>query len=238
MKIGILGTGIVGMSMAARLSELGHEVVVGTRDIAVTLARTETDMIGNPPFSAWHPEHQDVRLDVCAAAAKHGEFIVSAAGGDTVLEVLKAAGSENLAGKVILDIANPLDFAEFPPTLFVNDTDSLAEQIQRGFPDTKVVKALNTMVADLMVHPGALAGGDHTVFISGNDSDAKETVSGVLRDFGWRDIIDLGDISTARGAEMLVPLWIRLVRAFDSVEFNFKVVRPRYPKRMAHPGSA
>jgi 8-hydroxy-5-deazaflavin:NADPH oxidoreductase len=127
---------------------------------------------------------------------------------------------------VLLDIANPLDFsAGFPPTMTVKDTDSLGEQIQREFPELKVVKSLNTLTAALMVDPRRLADADHTVFVSGNDVDAKQTVIELLRAFGHTDIIDLGDISTARGAEMLLPAWLRLMGALNTPYFNFKVVR-------------
>ena len=225
MRIAVLGTGIVGRTIAARTAELGHDVSVGTRDPQATLARTEPDQMGNPPFSAWHAEHPGIALDTFADAASGAELVVNASSGAASLELLGLAGAENLAGKVLVDIANPLDFsAGFPPTLFVKDTDSLAEQIQRAFPDTKVVKALNTLNAVLMVHPEQLAGGNHTIFVSGNDEQAKATVTELLRSFGWSDIIDLGDISTARGTEMLLPIWLRLMGKLGP-GFNFKIVR-------------
>ena len=137
-----------------------------------------------------------------------------------------AAGAENLAGKVLMDIANPLDFSHgFPPSLNPVNTDSLGEQIQRAFPEARVVKTLNTMTASVMVDPASVAGGDHSVFVSGNDAAAKETVAGLLKDFGHRDIIDLGDITTARGAEMILPIWLRVWGALGTGAFNFKVAR-------------
>jgi predicted dinucleotide-binding enzyme len=140
--------------------------------------------------------------------------------------VLTAAGTDSLAGKILLDIANPLDFSNgFPPTLFVKDTDSLGEQIQAAFPRLRVVKALNTLTAPLMVNPAQLSGGDHSVFVSGNDADAKTTVIGLLESFGHTDVIDLGDITTARGTEMVLPLWLRLMGALNTPMFNVKVVR-------------
>jgi predicted dinucleotide-binding enzyme len=226
MKIGVLGTGVVGQTIAGRLSELEHEVVVGTRDVAGLLARSEPDAMGNPPFASWHGEHPQVGLGTFAEAAGHGDLVVNATSGGASLPALTAAGAENLAGKVILDVANPLDFSKgFPPTLFIKDTDSLAEQIQREFPESRVVKSLNTMNADLMVHPETLAGGDHSVFVSGDDDAAKAEVTDLLRSFGWRDIIDLGDLSSARGAEMSLPIWLRMMGRLGTFTFNFKIVR-------------
>jgi 8-hydroxy-5-deazaflavin:NADPH oxidoreductase len=226
MKITILGTGTVGRSVAGKTGELGHEVVIGTRDPEATLARSEPDQMGNPPFAAWHRDHAGVALMPFAEAAARGELIVNASNGAASLEVLRLAGTANLAGKVLVDIANPLDFsAGFPPTLLVKDTDSLAEQIQRAFPEARVVKALNTMNAGVMVDPGSVANGDHTVFVSGNHVDAKSTVIDLLRSFGWRDVIDLGDLSTARGTEMLLPIWVRLLGVLDTPAFNFRIAR-------------
>ena len=225
MNIAVLGTGMVGRTLAARLHELGHSVVVGTRDPQATLARTDTDRMGNPPFSAWHADHQDVPLATFAEAAAGAELVVHASSGSAALEVLGLAGAENLAGKTLVDVSNPLDpSAGFPPTLFVKDTDSLGEQLQRAFPDARVVKTLNTMTAAIMVHPETL-GASSTVFVSGEDADAKATVTELLRSFGHDDVVDLGGIETARGAEMVMPLWLRLMGALGTPFFNFKVVR-------------
>jgi predicted dinucleotide-binding enzyme len=226
MKIAVLGTGGVGQAVGGKLAELGHEVVFGTRDTAATLARTEPDGMGNPPFSTWIQSHPQVRLDTFANAAATGELVVNATSGSVSLAALTAAGADNLAGKVILDISNPLDFSRgFPPTLFVSDTDSLAEQLQRAFPDSRFVKSLNTLNANLMVDPKQLAGGDHSIFVSGDDAAAKRTVTDLLRAFGWTDVIDLGDLSTARATEMLLPVWLRLFGALGTPAFNLKVVR-------------
>ncbi len=226
MKIAVLGTGMVGQALAGRLAELGHEVSVGTRDVTATMARTEPDGMGNPPYPSWAQSHPQVRLATFADAAAGAELVVNATNGAASIAVLTAAGREHLAGKVLLDIANPLDFsAGFPPTLFVKDTDSLGEQIQREFPQLRVVKALNTMNAHLMVNPAQLAGGEHTVFVSGNDADAKKTVIGLLESFGHTDVIDLGDIATARGSEMVLPIWVRLTGTLNTPMFNFKIVR-------------
>jgi predicted dinucleotide-binding enzyme len=226
MKIAVLGTGMVGQALAGRLAELGHDVTVGTRDIAATMARTEPDGMGNPPYSAWAAARPAVRLATFAEAAENAELLVNATSGDVSIAALEAAGADNLAGKILIDIANPLDFSRgFPPTLFVKDTDSLGEQIQAAFPQLKVVKALNTLTAALMVNPALLADGQHSVFVSGNDVDAKKTVVGLLESFGHTDVIDLGDITTARGTEMLLPVWLRLMGALNTPMFNFKIVR-------------
>jgi predicted dinucleotide-binding enzyme len=225
MNIAVLGTGMVGRALAGRLDELGHTVVLGTRDPQATLARTEPDGMGNPPFSAWHAQHPGVSLATFADAAGGADLVVNASSGEAAMEVLRLAGAENLAGKVLLDIANPLDFsAGFPPTLFVKDSDSLGEQIQRAFPDTRVVKTLNTLNASLMVEPKTL-GESSTVFVSGDDPEAKASVSGLLQSFGHDDVIDLGGIETARGTEMLLPIWLRLMGKLGTAHFNFKIVR-------------
>jgi predicted dinucleotide-binding enzyme len=225
MNIAVLGTGMVGQAIAGRLHDLGHSVVVGTRDPASTLARTEPDGMGNPPFPAWHAAHQGVALATFADAAADAELVVNASSGNVALEVLRLAGAENLAGKPLLDIANPLDFsAGFPPTLFVKDSDSLGEQVQRAFPEAKVVKTLNTLTASLMVDPKSL-GASSTIFVSGDDDGAKATVVALLESFGHDDVIDLGPLETARGTEMLLPIWLRLMGALGTAQFNFKIVR-------------
>ena len=226
MRFGILGTGVVGKTIAARLAGLGHEVMVGTRDPEETLSRTEPDRYGNPPFSAWQQENSEVELGTFGEAAAHGEMVVNATAGASSLEALDMAGEENLTGKVLIDISNPLDFSKgMPPTLSVSNTDSLGEQIQRRFAEAKVVKTLHTMNAYLMVDPAQLAGGEHTVFVCGDDAEAKAKVTELLRSVGWTDIIDLGDISNARGTEMLLPIWVRLFGALQKPIFNFKIVR-------------
>ena len=225
MNIAVLGTGTVGRAIAARLHELGHSAAIGTRDPAATLSRTEPDGMGNPPFSAWHAAHPGIEIGTFADAAAGAELVVNASSGAVALDVLGLAGADNLAGKVLVDISNPLDFSQgFPPTLFVKDTDSLGEQIQRAFPESKVVKTLNTLTAALMVDPTAL-GESSTIFVSGDDVQAKATVVALLESFGHDDVIDLGPLETARGTEMLLPLWLRLMGTLGTGTFNFKVVR-------------
>jgi len=226
MRLGTLGTGVVGKTIAARLAGLGHDVMVGTRDPQETLSRTEPDPYGDPPFNAWQKEHPEARLGTSGDAAAHGEMVVNATSGVVSVEVLELAGETNLNGKILIDVANPLDFSKgMPPTLSVSNTDSLGEQIQRRFPEARVVKTLQTMNAYLMVDPAQLAEADHTVFVSGDDAEAKASVTELLRSFGWTDIIDLGDITTARGTEMLLPIWLRLFGALQKPTFNFKIVR-------------
>ncbi|WP_445155360.1 NADPH-dependent F420 reductase [Arthrobacter sp. Hor0625] len=226
MKIAVFGTGTVGPTVAAALAALGHDVVIGTRDPQATLARTEAGPMGGAPFSQWHADHSGIPLTGFAEAAAGSEIVVNATNGTGSLDALTAAGADNLAGKVVVDIANPLDFSQgFPPSLNPVNTDSLGEQLQRAFPEARVVKTLNTMNAAVMVDPASVAGGDHSVFISGNDADAKAVVAGLLAALGHRDIIDLGDITTARGTEMLLPIWLRLWGAFGNADFNFKIAR-------------
>jgi len=225
MDVAVLGTGTVGRTIAGRLHELDHAVVVGTRDPRATLARTDPDAMGTAPFAAWHADHPGVSLATHADAAAGAELVVNATPGSATLEVLALAGAENLAGKPLVDISNPLDFSNgFPPSLFVKDTDSLGEQVQREFPDARVVKALNTMTADVMVRPQDL-GASSTVFVSGDDAAAKATVTELLASFGHDDVVDLGGIETARGPEMYLPIWLRLMGALGTAQFNIKVVR-------------
>lgn len=225
-KFAVLGTGTVGQTLAAKLSEQGHSVFLGTRDPARTLANTQKDNSGNPPFKVWREQHPKIEFGTLAQAGAHGEVLVNATSGNGSLEALRAVGEQNLAGKIVIDIANPLDFSKgMPPTLTVCNTDSLGEQLQRAFPAAKIVKTLNTVNAHLMVAPRQLADGAHTMFVCGNDAAAKKTVTELLASFGWQDVIDLGDITQARGTEQLLPIWVRLWGALKTPMFSFKVVR-------------
>jgi predicted dinucleotide-binding enzyme len=227
MKIAVLGTGMVGRALAAKLVDLGHDVVIGTRDVDATLARTEPDGMGNPPYAEWQKDNAQVRLVPLSDAGAHGELIVNATSGQGSQSALEGAGAGNLAGKVILDVANPLDFSQgMPPILSVANTDSLAEQLQAAFPEAHVVKALNTMNAYVMVDPARLAGA-HNVFVAGEDDAARETVKGLLRSFGWTDdaIVDLGGIRAARSTEMFLPLWLSIYGALGTGDFNIGIVR-------------
>ena len=226
MKVAVLGTGVVGKALAGRLAETGHEVTIGTRDPAATMAVTDPDGYGNPPIAAWFESHEAVQLKTFSDAAADAELVINATNGSGSLAALQEAGSSNLRGKVLIDVSNPLDFSQgFPPTLGVKDTDSLAEQIQRAFPEARVVKSLNTVTASVMIDPGSVGDGDTTVFAASDDPDAREQVVGLLRELGWKDIIELDGLQNARGLEMWLPLWVRLLGALGTSEFNIKVVR-------------
>ena len=213
MRIAVIGTGMVGRTLGEGLAKVGHDVVVGTRDPARTRAREE-----------WGAT--SLSLASYGQVGVGADIFVNATSGDASLEALQAVGDEALAGKVLIDVSNALDRSSgFPPTLFVCNTDSLAEQLQRAFPSTKVVKAFNTMTAPVMVNPGAVGGGDTTVFVAGNDADARATVAAVATDLDWTDVMDLGDLTAARGLEMWVSLWLRLFSSLGVPMFNIKVVR-------------
>jgi predicted dinucleotide-binding enzyme len=225
MRIAVLGTGVVGRTLAARLDGLGHDVVIGTRDPAATMARTEPGGFGTAPYPQWQAEHPGVRLLSFADAAGFAELLVNATSGAAAMAALVAAGEAGLAGKVLIDVANPLDFSRgMPPTLDPVNTDSLGEQIQRAFPAARVVKALNTMNCQVMVDPGRVPG-EHTAFVCGNDAAAKGAATDLIASFGWPagSVIDLGDISAARGTEMLLPLWLRLMGALGHPDLNFHI---------------
>jgi 8-hydroxy-5-deazaflavin:NADPH oxidoreductase len=226
VNIAVLGTGTVGRTLGGKLAGRGHDVVIGTRDVAELMARTEPAMGGRvPPFAEWHKDNYGVSVDTFAGAAAHGEVVFLATVGSAALEVLRSAGESNLEGKVLIDVSNPLDYSHSPPALLVCNTESLGEQIQNAFPRTRVVKSLNTMNASVMADPRSVGGGDHHVFVSGDDAAAKEKVVELLRDgFGWQQVIDLGDITTARGTEMYLPLWLRAVQALGTPTFNVKLV--------------
>ncbi|MEV6524711.1 NAD(P)-binding domain-containing protein [Longispora sp. NPDC051575] len=212
MNIGVLGTGTVGRTIASRLVELGHAVTMGARQA------------GNDNATAWASAHHG-RAGTFAEAAEFGAIVVNCTAGTGSLEALAAAGDRHLAGKVLIDVSNPLDFsAGLPPTLAVANTDSLAERIQAAYPATRVVKALNTVTASVMVRPDTVPG-DHLVFVAGEDADAKELVRGLLGEFGWpaARVLDVGGVRAARGLEMYLPLWLSLYGALGTGEFNIAV---------------
>lgn len=227
MKIAVLGTGMVGRALTSRLAALGHDIVIGTRDVEPTLARTEPGTMGLPPYAEWQQANPGIRLVPFPEAGAHGELIINATAGANSLAALKATGAANLAGKVVIDIALPLDFSQgMPPLLLVANTDSLGEQIQRAFPEARVVKTLNTIFCEVMIEPARLPG-QHNVFLAGDDTGAKETVKGLLREFGWPEdvIVDLGGIRAARGVEMYMPLYFTLVNALGTFDFNIALAR-------------
>lgn len=217
MKIGIIGTGMVGKTIGTKLVELGHEVKMGSRTA------------NNEKAAEWvKGAGAKASQGTFADAAAFSEIVFNCTKGEVSIEALKAAGANNLKGKILVDVANALDFSKgMPPFLTpeLTNTNSLGEEIQRTFPDTKVVKALNTMNCVLMVNP-KLVPGSHDLFICGNDTDAKAKVSEILiKGFGWPELLDMGDITAARATEMLLPIWVRLMMKFQSPNFNFKIVR-------------
>jgi predicted dinucleotide-binding enzyme len=224
MKIAVLGTGSAGRALAAGMAGAGHEVCMGTRDVQATIDRDDVDQFG-VSLSQWMSDNPAVGIAVFSDCAAAGDLVINATNGQASLLALEAAGSENLAGKVLIDTANPLDFSQgFPPTLFVRDTDSLGERIQRAFPQSRVVKSLNTLNAGLMLNPSSL-GAPSAVFVSGDDPGAKQQVVDLLTGFGWEHVLDLGGISTARGVEMLMPMWLQLMGMFGDASFNWAIVR-------------
>jgi hypothetical protein len=219
MRIAILGSGMVGRTLAAGLHGIGNDVVIGTRDPATTLVREGTD-----GFGTWAAAHPDVGVETFADAARGADLVVNALSGEVSAAVIGAAAVAQ--GTVLLDVSNPLDSESgFPPNLFVTNTDSLEEQLQRAFGDLRVVKSLHTMKAHLMTGPRALAGGAFSTFICGDDAAAKELVTGLLVQLGHRDVIDLGDLAGARGTEATMLLWLRLYQVLGTADFTFKVVR-------------
>jgi len=213
MKIGVLGSGMVGSAIAGKLVSLGHEVKMGSRSAT------------NEKAAAWvAAAGRGASQGTFADAAAFGEIVFNCTTGGASLEALRSAGASNLDGKILVDVANPLDFSHgMPPSLFAGNTDSLAERIQAAFPAAKVVKALNTVNANVMIDPGRVPG-DSDVFVSGNDAGAKAQVVRILKDFGWKSVIDLGDVTTARGTESYLHLWLRLWGAVQTADFNIRVV--------------
>jgi 8-hydroxy-5-deazaflavin:NADPH oxidoreductase len=226
MRIGILGTGIVGQTLGLKLVQLGHSVMLGTRDPTQLdepkgrgpNARTLRDWLALAGSEA--------SIDSFRDAAASSDLVINALSGAVSLEVLQSVGEEVLDGKTLIDVSNPIDFNRgFPLTLFVKDTDSLGEMLQRALPNVRIVKTLNAMTAALMVNPFLVGNGDHTVFLSGNDTQAKAQVAALLRELGWHDILDLGDIATARGTEMMLSIGHAVMRALSPAAIAFKVVR-------------
>jgi predicted dinucleotide-binding enzyme len=214
MEIGVLGTGTVGRIIGSKLVQLGHQVMLGSRTEANPKGIAWAKKMGGP-----HALYGSFRN-----AASFGEIIFNCTLGTASLDALQQAGAENLKGKVLIDLANPIDYSADEFTLTVCNTDSLGEQIQRAFPEARVVKTLNNMNCNVMVEPEKLPGLTN-VFVSGNDPKAKETVEMILRDwFGWRSIIDLGDITTSRGVEMYMVLWSNLRHIISAERFNIKVM--------------
>lgn len=228
-KIAIIGTGNVAQTLASKFSGLGHNVMLGTRNVNDKLTNTAKDMYGNPPFSEWYAANKNMKIGTFSEAAAFGEIVLNATHGANSLDALRMAEAKNLKGKILIDVANPLDFTKgMPPGLLssLSNNNSLGEEIQKTFPDARVVKTFNTMWCGLMVNPGMVNGGDHNIFICGNNADAKNTVKDILKSFGWieKNIIDLGELSAARGTEMYLPIWVQIRGAINNGAFNIKIV--------------
>lgn len=212
MRIGILGSGPVGQCIGARLIEVGHAVMLGSRSAAKASSQSWVESTGS---GAWAGSFAD--------AAQFGDLLFNCTRGDGSVAALTAAGPAHLADKVVVDLANPLDFASgSPPSLFVGNTDSLGERLQRAVPRARIVKALNTMACTVMVNPRQLAGA-HVAFLCGNDPEARSLVAELLLQFGWQadELVDLGDLSAARATEAMVHLWLRLSAQRPLGAFNF-----------------
>ena len=214
-KIAILGTGMVGNALGTKLVGLGHQVMLGSRTANSRAGQEWLQSIGGK-----------AQIGTFGDAAAFGEVVFDCTNGANSLTALRQAGAANLRGKILIHVSNPLDFSKGMPTLTVSNTDSLGEQVQREFPETRVVKALNTVNCEIMIDPG-LVHGDHNLFICGNDAEAKDKVSDWLCQwFGWKrsNIIDLGDITGSRGMEMWMPIWLRLYGKIGHPHFNLRVI--------------
>jgi predicted dinucleotide-binding enzyme len=228
MDIGIIGSGRVAQTLATKLLELGNRVTISSRDTAKPKDLGDWGTIPSAEaFAAAQREQgREAAAGSFADAAAHGEVVINATAGGHSLEALQAAGAADLAGKLLVDVANPLDFSlGMPPTLLFCNTDSLGERIQSAFPDARVVKTLNTVNAQIMTDPRRLTEAT-AMFVSGNDQEAKDWVHKELleRWFGWEQVLDLGDITAARGQEMWMPLWLRLMGATGTAAFNVRLV--------------
>ncbi|HVT08495.1 MAG TPA: NAD(P)-binding domain-containing protein [Polyangia bacterium] len=223
MKIGIIGSGVVGQTLGTKWLQLGHDVAIGTRDPA----KIDDKKMMATSLREWRAQTGERgKIVSFPEAAAFGDILVNATGGTISIDALRAAGADKVGGKVLLDIANELDHSRgMPPRSLASDERCLAEKIQAAFPNLKVVKTLNTIGAHVMVNPKGVAGGDHTIFVSGNDAGAKAQVTDLLKAMGWTDILDLGDIASARGPEMYMAMWLRLWGATRTGNINIKVQR-------------
>ena len=224
MKLAVLGTGMVGRTIAEKLASLGHDVTLGTR--APDASRARPAPANGQSLADWLAANPDVTLADFASAAANAEMVFVALNGTSAVAALTEAGAA-IGDAILVDITNPLDFTRgMPPSLFVSNTDSLAETIQRALPRARVVKTLNTVNANVMVDPGLVTAGEHTMFVCGDDETARKAVAAFLQSaFGWKDVMDLGDLTAARGMEASLHLWLKLWRAVGTPNFGIKVVR-------------
>jgi predicted dinucleotide-binding enzyme len=226
MRIGIIGTGGVARTLAGALAGNGHEVALGSRDPQGALARDDVNQQTGTTLAGWSGANPEVRIVTNAEAAAHGATVWNAASGAASLGALESAGAERLDGKILVDMTNPIVRSPDGVTLDPIGTDSLAERIQRAVPNARVVKALNTVTAAVMVDPASLGGGDHTLPICGNDDDAKREVIGWLKEwFGWRDVLDIGDLTAARAQEAYLLFWLRLMQTAGTSIVSTRIVR-------------
>jgi 8-hydroxy-5-deazaflavin:NADPH oxidoreductase len=225
MKIGIIGGGGVGQAIGGKLQANGHAVVIGIRNPSDAELAKDRQMAR--PLKDWIKD-TGAKVASFADAAEHGEILVNATSGGASIEALTQAGAANIGSKILIDIANPLDFSKgMPPSLLpqYDHGTSLGEEIQKAFPNAKVVKTLNTISNTIMINPAAIAG-EHDLFVAGNDADAKATVTAfVKKEFGWKSIVDVGDITGARGTEHILPLWVRLWGVLGTPTFNIRIVK-------------
>jgi 8-hydroxy-5-deazaflavin:NADPH oxidoreductase len=225
MKIGIIGGGGVAQAVGGKLKANGHDVMIGIRNPTDTeLAK---DRMMARPLKDWVKDTGG-KVASFADAARHGEILINATSGGASIDALTQAGAANIGDKILIDIANPLDFSKgMPPSLLpqYNHGTSLGEEIQKAFPKAKVVKTLNTISNTIMINPGAIAE-THDLLMAGNDADAKARVTSLVKqEFGWKSIVDLGDIIGARATEHILPLWVRLWGVLGTPTFNIKIVK-------------
>lgn len=224
MKIAMIGGGMVGQILGAKLIANGHEVVIGVRKPDAETSskpRNYAETLGD-----W-AEKTGGKVAAFADAAAAGEIVFNATSGLVSLDALTAAGAKNLAGKVLVDVSNPLDFSEgMPPFLpaALSERTSVGAEIQKAFPEALVVKAFNTISAPVMVDPSQIPGVQ--LLIAGNSAEAKAKVTALAKDeFAWQEVVDLGDISAARGTEHLMPLWLTLYVQANSPLVALKIIR-------------
>lgn len=229
MNIGIFGTGVVGRTLAAKLNTKGHDVMIGTRVVEATMARPAATGSSARPFSEWLKDNPSIALGTFEQTSAYGEVIINATKGTGAIDAVGISARADLEGKILIDLSNPLDYSNgFPPSLFVCNTDSLAEQIQRALPHVRVVKTLNVVNCNVMADPAALVDGEHQMMVCGNDPTARAAVAGYLKEwFGWKEVIDIGNLTGARAMEMMLPMWLHLYKAFGTTSIGWNIVRPK-----------
>lgn len=232
MKVGIFGTGVVGRTLAAKFVSDGDsrrdafaEVMIGTRNVEETLAKSQADALGNPSFKEWQKNNPKVKLGTFADTAKFGEMIILATFGDAAKNAIDLAGKENFAAKIVIDTTNPLDVSKgVPPGFTAAPGNSLGEQIQKHIPQAKVVKTFNTMSVHIVVSPKREEG-DPVLLLAGNDESAKKYVGAIAKKWGWKDLVDFGDISESYWLETFAMIWIYYAFKNNSWTHAFKLLK-------------